>query len=370
MATQAERDKIRSLQEKGAITQEQAEELLAALSEDIEDGETGGADAGSPDHRRTALRDGAAGRRGAKRPPGWVRDMADGMAAGAGKDLGFEEYDPDTGKYEYWYGYSWDPSDHWRKHGKNAQDLSRVEQPEGEDFTFKDNSFAFSRLRSVNLVRSVMKDNSFYAATLNDLSLKDSAVTGGSFSGASLQDVSMTDAEMKGVEVSGAKLKELVLEDGSAIAATKVSNGYVNDLKLSRGSRIEGSFFTGMKLIDIRLAGSALKELTVRNAGLQDWEVSDSSLAGCVIENIGMRDVKVAQSTLNKVVFRQETERLFGWAHDLAIESCTLESCRFIDCRIRDTRITGITATGLVIRGKDLTGLRLEKAEDLAALAE
>ncbi len=83
-----------------------------------------------------------------------------------------------------------------------------------------------------------------------------------------------------------------------------------------------------------------------------------------------MQDVKIEKSTLTSVSFRRETEGSMARVQGLEIEGCTLEGCDFIDCRIRDTRLAGFTARGLVIRGKDLAGLRLGKADDLAALAE
>jgi uncharacterized protein YjbI with pentapeptide repeats len=371
MATQAEIDKIRAMQEKGTITAEQADELIAALSQD--DADSRGAGESTPAHDEETHdreRSRHRGRHSHRRRwmPGWVEDLAEGF--GAGSEYDCDEYDPDSGRYDYWYRYSWDPSDFWRRFGKNAQGLSRVERPEGEDFTFQDNKFAFSRVHSIHLVRSTMKNNAFKAATVQHLEMEDGTLLDSSFAGASLHDVTVKGAEMKNVDVSGAKVKGLSLRDGSTVADSAIAGGYVHALELSRQSRLAGAHLQGMKLHEIRLAASTANDLTVRNAGLHDWEIEDSTLSGCRIENIGMQDVKVKKSVLTSVVFRQETEGSFTRVQDLGIEDCDLDGCEFIECRIRDTRFKGITAKGLVIRGKDLTGLRLEKTEDLAALAE
>jgi hypothetical protein len=43
---------------------------------------------------------------------------------------------------------------------------------------------------------------------------------------------------------------------------------------------------------------------------------------------------------------------------------------QFIGCRLSDTTIKGVKASGLRIRGRDLSGRVIEKAEELEALSE
>lgn len=370
MATRDEVDKIRAMQEKGTITLEQAEELIAVLSKEPEDKE----------EPRDAAEDpgGEWGRRGiryrklrrGKWIPDWVKDMVDEMAQGVREGLGSEEYDPATGSYEYRYRYDWDPSSYWKRMGMNAQDVSRVEQPEGESFEFRDNKFAFSKLRSMRLVRSTVKNNAFYAATVHDISLEDSSLLDGSFAGASLHDLVMAASEMKNVKFEGVKVKGLSIRKNSFMRATKFSGGHINGLGLSDGSGIEGGRMAGVKIADFSLVDSVLSDAVFKGMCAQDWKIEGSKLNGCRLERIGMFGVRIKNSALSGVVFRQEYEGTFNRARDLAIEDSTLESCEFIECTIRDTKIKGITARGLTIHGKDLTGRTFEKAEDLEALGE
>jgi uncharacterized protein YjbI with pentapeptide repeats len=373
VATQAEIEKIGAMREKGTITPEQAEELITALSgEDRAERDAhdaAGAEAEPGDewdrHRFRSKRF----HRG-KWVPGWAEDMVGGIASGVREGLGREEYDPVTGSYEYRYSYDWDPSRYWRRMGMNAQDVSRIERPEGESFEFQDNKFAFSRLRSIHLVRSTVKGNAFYAATVHDLEMEDSTLLDGSFAGASLHDLAMTGSEMKNVRFDGVKVKELTIRGNSSIKATKISGGHISSLELTHGSRIEGADIAGVKIADIRLSGSELAGLVLKGMYMQDWNIEGSKLNGCRIEKIGMKDVCIKNSVLIGVVFRQEVEGIFNRTRDLSIEDSSLESCEFIECIIRDTKIKGITAKGLKIHGKDLTGLTFEKTEDLVALAE
>ncbi len=364
MASRAEIEKIRAMQEKGTITAEQADELIEALSEDAENKE-------ELDSERDPRLVGYRKLRRGRWIPDWVKDIVDeAVAPGVQGGIGSEEYDPAAGRYEYRYRYDWDPSYYWRRMGVNAQDVSRVERPEGEGFEFRDNKFAFSKLRSMRLVRSSVKNNAFYAATVHDLDLEDSSLLDGSFAGASLHDLSMVGSEMKNVRFEGMKLKELSIRENSSIKATKVSGGYIKSLKLANGSRIEGGRMIGMKIMDVRLSASELTDAVFKGMYMQDWNIEGSKLAGCRIEKIGMFDVSVKNSVLNGVAFRQEFEGAFNKVKGLSIEDSTLESCEFIECTIRDTKIKGISAKGLRIYGKDLTGLSFEKSGDLETLAE
>src|SRR5208283_1471116 len=169
-------DRVRSMQEKGTITAEQAEELLKALSEDPEDepgtaGQDSGVEAGSgetAEGQGKAEEDTAPGRRGARRSRSffdmeWVDDMVGGITSGLGISSDRGDWDPGTEKYAYDYHYEWDPRRGGRR-GGNAQNSSRVEAPEGDSFEFRGNRVAFSKLSGMHYVRSRVKDNSFSAS--------------------------------------------------------------------------------------------------------------------------------------------------------------------------------------------------------------
>jgi hypothetical protein len=176
MATKAQTDKIRSMVEKGTITSEQAEELFQALRDEpgvddrVETVETeddrAGADAGS---RKEERMDRGEERRHGRRP-GWIRDMVEEIKAGIGSSFDF--YDPETGRYTYNYRYEYDPKRAWKRKLGNAQSLSHVDHPEGEDYEFKDNAFTFSKLSLIRLDHSRMNNNRFAASTIRDITIE------------------------------------------------------------------------------------------------------------------------------------------------------------------------------------------------------
>jgi hypothetical protein len=215
VATKEQIDKILEMREKGSLTQEQADELIEALSGESPDARTGkGSESGQRDEKGGPGKDDSGAedwegpwesrqdrreRRWQKRyfggfvDPQWVDEVVDKVTSGIGKAL--EWIDPDTG----YYGNHHHGGDERRSDGArswhNAQTLSRVEQPEGEDFQFNDNRATYSKLRSLRLTRSRMNSNAFSASTVIDVEMADSVMEDTSLAGASLNELRMTGDE-------------------------------------------------------------------------------------------------------------------------------------------------------------------------------
>ena len=174
-------DRIRAMKEKGTITPEQAEELLGALEAEEAaeaagaqaEGPAGSAGAGPGSGPRAAAPDDeeeirSGGRRRGRRRSGsfldmeWVGDMVEGITSGIGSGLPpFTDWKGPGDNYRYEWDHRWS-----RRRGGNAENSSRVEQPEGESFEFQENRAVFSKLSGMRLVRSKIRDNSFSASTL------------------------------------------------------------------------------------------------------------------------------------------------------------------------------------------------------------
>ena len=213
-----EADRIRSMQEKGILTPEQAEELLKALEGDedvpgaLEPPEPPvGASAQPQSESDKEWDDDDWGKRGRRRhrhtflpegflEMGWVDDMVDGITSGLG--VRTSPGSPGAGagnaeNYRYDYRYDWG-----RKGGRwtaNGESSSRVEQPEGEGYEFRGNRVVFSRSSGMHLVRSKLRDNSFSASTLKDVDMVDSSMVDCALAGASLHELHMERSELKDV---------------------------------------------------------------------------------------------------------------------------------------------------------------------------
>ena len=403
------------MQEKGALTPEQAQEVLEALSEDAEGtdaaAEGGGettraADVAEPERVKDEPRSGPHGHddAGSFLDMGWVGDMVDGITSGLG--IATDHGDRRTGGDGHGYHDRWSQGG---RHG-NYQNSSRVEQPEGEDFEFRDNKVVFSKIRGLRLMRAKVKDNYFSASTFRDSDITDGSMESSSFAGASLHELHVEKGEIKDVSVSGSKLSRATLRGGSVLKGVRISgsgiNGLtlensaiedarmsglgLNGLTLSNGSLIKDTRFSGVTLghvslerstmTDTRMSGAMLANvrlietemvsLDLRGARFQDTELRGSRVTDARFDAIGFVGLRVQNSTMRKVLFRGEHGRLPSLEERLSVVDSNLENVEFVGCVFHDTVFKGISVEGLRLRGVDLSDMTVENAEDLRALAD
>lgn len=310
MATREEIRKIRALQEKGTITAEQAEELIQALSEEKETGRGSEDWTTSYDPERGPW----SGRQGREERPeegrhhhrhggpfpfdqGWVDELVNRVASRLSNSFQSSRHDQDSGRYRYDYSYEWDPSRAWRSFGRNMQNLSRVEQPEGEDYEFRDNEVAFSKLHDIRLLRSKMTDNQLSASTFRDAKLSNSVFESNSLTGASLQDLSMETSKMKGNHFAGAKLNRVEMSGDSAIINTRVSGGNLTGVSLIEGSRIEEVTFAAVNVGSLHLGkGSRIKKSRLTALNLQGTKLTDSLIKDVELAKANFVDAEMTSS--------------------------------------------------------------------------
>ncbi len=431
-------DRVRAMKENGTITEEQAEELLSALTEASEDaaqGDGGQGDAakapgGSAADPDLGPRAEPSESQGEGRPRGrrhsrtffdmeWVGDMVDGItsslgvnaeSAGSG-DADFRRASAGSDRSGDNYRYEWDPR--WGRHkGANAENSSRVEQPEGEAFEFRDNRVVFSKVSGLRLVRAKVRDNSFSASTLRGAALTDSAFVDSSLAGASVHDLLMDRSELKDVVIAGSKINRLEMRTGSAMKNVKISGSPVTGLLLEGESRIEDTRLAGVavsgctlsgktRIKDTRLNGTSVNRLTLEGVTLTDTRIDgcalgsssllDMEVTGCVLRGVRLQDsnltrsritdsrleavgfgsLKIERSDLKNVVIRDVFDGRFpGKSEGLSLLDVKLDNVQFIGCTLRDTTLKGISVEGLKIRGRDLSGRTFESADELRALSE
>jgi uncharacterized protein YjbI with pentapeptide repeats len=412
------------MQDKGVISAEQAEELLKALAGGSADpaenapeesGNTGapGAQEGHAEGPQPAGAGGQdeeyRGRRGRRRSGsffdmGWVDDMVDGITSGLGVRERRGHRERDRGRYTYDYHYEWG--------SRNAQNSSRVEQPEGEEYEFRGNRAIYSKISALHLIRSKVKDNSFSASSFRDADLIDSVMEDSSLAGASLHELRMEGALIKDLSVAGSKLAKVSLQRGCFLKKTRVAGSPISSLSLEGESRIEdtrlsGTALNGLTLTgksrikDCRLNGTTVSHLTMDGTGFSDMRIdgctigssqfTDAEVTGCILRGVSLQDaqiggcrikdcridatafsgLRIVKSDLKDVTIRDPFDaRPPRTASNLSILYSTLDGVQFIGCTFKDTTLKGIHAKDVRLRGIDLTGKTIERVEDLEALAD
>ena len=418
-------DRIRAMRDKGTITSEQADELLRALEED--QGGKGEAEGAGAEAKGTGTGPGpgstgdaedwadARRRHHARRRSGfldmeWVGDMVDGITSGLGAGAAAwsgGEWKGPADNYRYEWDHRWS-----RRRGGNAENSSRVEQPEGEQFEFQDNRAVFSKISGLHLVRAKVRDNAFSASTFRDADLVDSSVVDSSLAGASLHELHMDHSEMKDVVIAGSKVSRLDLSDRSGLKNVKFAGSSVSSLSLSadtwiEDTRVSGTTVSGCtlagksRLKDCRLNGCTANRLDLKAVSMSDNRLDGCTLAdtvledtdvhGCVLRGVSLRqsritasrlrdcrldsagfdELTVQGSELRNLFIRDSLDAAFPRRTErFSIQDSRLDDVHFVGCRLSGCTITGVKASGLRIRGRDLSGRTIERADQLENLSE
>lgn len=139
---------------------------------------------------------------------------------------------------------------------------------------------------------------------------------------------------------------------------------------------VEGSGFSdvrvdGCTIGNTRFTDAEVTDTALRGVSLQDSQIEACRIKDCRIDAIAFAELRVLKSDLKNVSFRDTAEtRLPRAASKLSILYSTLEDVQFYGCTFQDTTIKGIQAKNIRLRGIDLTGKTIERAEDLEALAD
>ena len=151
-----------------------------------------------------------------------VEGITSGLGAAADRGTPFRAWGGSSDDYRY----EWDPR--WgRRRGGNAENSSRVEQPEGESFEFQENRVVFSKL-SGHAPRALEGPGQLvlrFHPSGRDLT--DSAIVDSSLAGASVHELLMEGSEMKDVVIAGLQDQPAGAAGGSGMKNVKISGSSV-----------------------------------------------------------------------------------------------------------------------------------------------
>jgi uncharacterized protein YjbI with pentapeptide repeats len=202
----------------------------------------------------------------------------------------------------------------------NKQNLSRVDNPKGEDYTFDDNSFQVSSAKGIELKSSRLTDNSFNASNVDGLSLSDSIIEDTSFNGSSLDEVILIGAKIIDTSFNGAKVSKFLMNN-STIKDVSFHGVNIKGLDLLNQSKFEDCVFQGATLIqtqfdlcvieDAKLSGTSFKETTFDNCSFKDIQLNDLKIWGCKLKNVHLSDINLSNVVIENKEFNS-TEEFFN----------------------------------------------------------
>lgn len=366
--------KILELQAEGKISKEQAAELLAVLADQAR--EKNGAATGTETH--SAPSEGAPGPRGDStggfNATAALHDMVD-AAIGVGATVG---------RAATVLGGELANMVH-RAEGGNSVTLSKVDEPSGDAFTFRGNTFNVSRVSHLVFNQAQVHDNVINASKMAHLSVTRGRFSQCTVAGSSMSHVAIeglaSDAlatevaeggkERQGVPPTGlhavtfnaSKFTRVSLAGGSVLEATAFQAAAVKQWSLTENSAIRNSKFNNANLADVTLQRASLQNVTVERSGLQVLALRDVTLEDVLVSGAGGHSITVAGGTWKNVKIWRQMGGNDCLLEESRFENCTLTNCEFSGCTFRRTTLRGLNLTGITVRNVDFTGMVLETDE-------
>ncbi len=258
----------------------------------------------------------------------------------------------------------------------NVSILSKLEEPQGDNYICEDNQANVSQLRELVLDNATFSDNELNASALREVTVDHGEFRGNQMHGSSLKQVTLdnghlTECEMNGARISGANIRNGTLVDCS------FNGAHLRELNL-RDATVQELSFNGANVKGFSVGGNA----TVKRFSFNGTKCRDFSIEGGEVERLRLSGLSVTSccirnSRLHDVVFKKGDWRTFAdddlvtpRLNELVLENATLEEVRFVRCRFDRTVFHDCDIRGLTFSGVDFTDMTIDSAEQLRALAD
>lgn len=229
----------------------------------------------------------------------------------------------------------------------NKATLAKVEEPTGQDYKAEGNRIVVSELKRLDLTQAEFCENTMHAAALQDAEVANGPLSRNTLRGSSLKRASLTASEVTGNTLNGASLSRLSVTS-SVFADNAVNGAQIRALSM-QSAEVRSTKVNGSKLKDIDLTGgSRLDHVKISGVVAEGWELAGSALVR----------VKFAGSNDEPIRIR-----------DLTLDGVNLNACEFAGCTFDGTTIKGVDAEDLRFVDVDFTGMTIDSAERLRALA-
>lgn len=259
----------------------------------------------------------------------------------------------------------------------NVSVMSKLHQPEGEDYECRDNNFTVSRLADARLFGAKLCDNELHASSIKQTSIHQGEFRGNELRGSSIKDLDidhgvLINCQMNGVQLSdvrivrgklddcmfnGVQFRELGVED-SSVSECRFNGAKVNGLNITDNSTVSELKFNGVKCQDLTISSSRVDSLKLSGLTVEDLEITGSVLTGVVIRNKDWKEM-IGRNQLPSPVVK-----------DLKLDHFNGENLQFVNCNFSDTGFRNFEASNMIFTEVDFSGLTIESAEDLSKLAD
>jgi uncharacterized protein YjbI with pentapeptide repeats len=178
----------------------------------------------------------------------------------------------------------------------NLINMSRFSPPEGEDFTFSDNQIQVSSVNGLQLNHSRLIETHFQACHVDGIDAVSSDIEDCRINGSSIDHLTIKNSKICDTEINGSKFSDLSLSDGSSISDAKFNGAIVKTLALTNHSEITDTKFSGVSFANLTLDGSRFDDCNLNAVKCNDTHLTQVHFSDC-----NFRDCKFVNSSLEGI---------------------------------------------------------------------
>lgn len=247
---------------------------------------------------------------------------------------------------------------------RNAVHMSRFDHPAGLDHVFTGNSLRMSSVTDLRLNQAEMKDNTIDMSKADDISVKDGKLNGCEIRASSVEDWMVDKAAVTGLSVQGSKIAGFHCLAESIVRNVRIQGASLKGLKLENG-----------KVLDVLINGTSISDFSVTRSGITESEIQASSLAGLALRdsvaaNLMVRAMHVKKTALEGCDFRDVVFTCIEkWAwkkqglRDVRFADCRFEKILFANCLMQDVVLKNLDFRDRKFRDLELSGMELDGNE-------
>ncbi len=243
--------------------------------------------------------------------------------------------------------------------------LSKVEQVEGSEFTFNDNSINVSSVTKIRMRKSQMCDNSINASKISGFDLIESEFNDCAVNGSALEDFEIKHGHLTDVSFHGSKVSRVSLIDQCAIEDVSFQGCAIKNLSVKSQSRIQDAKFAGFQGAEVELVNSSIEDFKIEAGSLHGLKMKNSHWQDVVCQAIRFENVEFIDSTLRDCSVVGRDKRNSVGFENVKFQNSSFQDVKFENCHFKNVTFVGLHARNLKLKDLKLRDRVIRSVNEL-----
>lgn len=250
--------------------------------------------------------------------------------------------------------------------------MSRLESPEGAGYQFRNNTVRMSAVTRLQFTNAEVTDNAFDASRVDGLAVTDGAFTGCEVHMGSLEDVRVERGQLARVLFASAKCEDLAVVGESSLENARLHAGHIKHCRFADGSHGRAIDVTSAQLNKLTLAASELERVDVQSSQLSEISFEGTRWYDVIVRGVRMRRSAFVRTKFDDVLFSAGEQ--WAWKpklfEDARFEDCSFTRALFSECRFKNVVLRNVHLADQKVQGVTLENMTFDgTAQFLKAIA-